>query len=234
MKDFVSKVTFGFLMAQLLPGAVVVFALTCLYQDLRAPNIAVGQLLLNCTQGWFHSSLATILFLFVATAIGMLIHGLNWTILALLEHKYECVRGDIPWHKLPLWLQIIVSPYAMLIEIWWLIVAPNLVCLIMDENVPRIRADEMPQFTFLQEFYLHFGQFYAHMAYAFLIAVLCSLICLIANVGWARLGVSVSLYFCTSVFFLLGRIQLGSLFEAETILKNKSSTDKATPTAAGQ
>lgn len=221
MKDFVSKVTFGFLMAQLLPGAVVVFAITCAMKvDLGKSDATLSQLLLHAGECWFKLTLTTIAFLFMAVAIGMLIHGFNWTVLAWLEHiqkekGWESVRGDLYWHTLPVWLQLIISPCVMIVEILWLLSAKKLVYVIMDENVSRIRPDKMQQFTFLQEFYLHFGQFYAHMAYAFLITTICSLIWCINNWGSASLGIVFFFYFFTSTFFLLGRIQLGSLFGAE-------------------
>lgn len=226
MKDFISKVTFGFLMAQLLPGAIVVFSFTCFFRDLCEPVSSLQNLLLNSGEFWFSSTLMTLIFLFISVSIGMLIHGWNWTVLAWLEYEaaekgYETVRGDLPYHKLCLFLQIIISPVVMIYEVLSLLTARPLTSLTMDENVARLPDNKMQQFTFLQDFYLHFGQFYAHMGYAFLIALPCCLICCIVNFDWARLVIVICLYFLTSEFFLLGRIQLGSLFEAESILREE-------------
>ena len=221
MKDFISKVTFGFIMAQLLPGAVVVFAITCASSAKTCGSEEpFGQVILNVGSAWFGDSFMAVSFLLISVAVGMCIHGLNWAILAWLEcvqekKGWQSLRGDLYWHKLPVWLQLLVSPFAMIIEVLWLLTARKLKYLIMDENVSRIDSDKMPQFIFLQEFYLYFGQFYAHMAYAFLITTICSLICCIRSFGLARSAIVILFYFFTSMFFLLGRIQLGSLFGAE-------------------
>lgn len=221
MKDFISKVTFGFIMAQLLPGAVVVFAITCASSsEARESEESFRQAILNVSFQWFGDSLKATCFLLISVAVGMCIHGLNWAILAWLEwvsdkKGWESVRGDLYWHKLPLWLQLIISPVAMIIEVIWLLVAGKLDYVIMRENVPRIDKDKMSQVTFLQDFYLDFGQFYAHMAYVLLTTTICSVICCIRSFELVRLAVAVFLYISTSVFFLLGRIQLGSLFGAE-------------------
>ena len=215
-------------MAQLLPGAVVVFAISCASNTkTHGSEEPFRQVILNVGSAWFEDSFKTVSFLLISVAVGMCIHGLNWAILAWLEFVqrkkgWRSLRGDLYWHKLPIWLQLLVSPFAMIIEVLWLFTAKKLMCLIMDENVSRIDSDKMPQFIFLQEFYLYFGQFYAHMAYAFLITTICSLICCIRSFGLACLAIVVLFYFCTSMFFLLGRIQLGSLFGAEEQLVKDS------------
>ena len=212
MKDFISKVTFGFFMAQLLPGAIVVFAINFVVK--AVPNettISLTTLLTNIGEGWFESPLGAVAFIFMAVAIGMIIHGLNWTVLAWLENKNslskpEPVRKSF-WHTIPLIFQVFISPLKMVIEILSLMTAPNIDSLILDENIPNIKEKHMPQFLFLQEFYLHFGQFYAHTAYSFLATVVCSIIWCIDKFTWSSLGITIGLYFLTSVFFLLGRIK---------------------------
>jgi len=227
MKDFISKVTFGFLMAQLFPGALVVFAITCaLSPDAYKSGESCRQIIMDVGSAWFVNNFKAASFLLVSIAIGMCIHGVNWAVLAWLEHVQEkkhwgTLRNELYWHKLPVWLQLLISPLAMIIEALWLLTAGNLDCLIMNENVSRINSNKMPQFTFLQDFYLYFGQFYAHMAYALLITTICIMICCIGNFGVSRLGIVVLSYFFTSIFFLLGRIQLGSLFWAEEQLLNE-------------
>jgi len=234
VKDFISKVTLGFLMAQLLPGAVVIFAITCSVKvELDEITITIPQLFLQAGESWFSSTFKTITFLFMAVATGLLIHGLNWTIWAWLENR-ACPRKSKPvresfWHKLPFLAQIFLGPLKMILEILYLLIAPNINQLTLDENAPNIKQEYMQQFLFLQEFYLYFGQFYAHMAYAMLITMFCSLICCIRNFSGGFCSLTVVLYFVTSIFFLLGRIQLSSLFKAEITLKEQS-----TPTAAGQ
>ena len=221
MKDFISKVTFGFLMAQLLPGAVVVFAITCAsMSNTYGTEKSFQQITTNVGSAWFEDSFKTVSFLLISIGVGMFIHGLNWSVLAWLEwiqrkKGWKSLRGDLYWHKLPILLQLIISPFVMIIEIIWLLTAKKLYHLIMYENAPRIDSGKFSQFIFLQEFYLHFGQFYSHMAYAFLITTICILTCCIRSFGADRLVICVLFYLLTSMFFLLGRIQLGSLFKAE-------------------
>jgi len=233
MKDFISKATFGFLMAQLLPGAVVVFAFTCLFSDSGSQPSGLGGLIVCTGEWWFESTFRTILFLFVATSIGMLVHALNWTVLAWLEHNYKSSRESF-WHKRFILLQVFLSPVKMLLEILWLLVAPDIDSLTMEENIHKIADNHMDQFSFLQDFYLYFGQFYAHTAYALLTTTVLSLVCQITRPGHTPFTLTIGLYFLTSLFFLLGRVQLGSLFKAERALSNKSSKGNQPTTVRGQ
>ena len=218
MKDFVSKVTFGFLMAQLLPGALAIFSISSLVAGWAQSDVCVSQMILKPADYWMDTPFKLILFLFTAAGSGMLIHGLNWTVLAWIEYKCpdkKCVRDTWLWHKKPFWFQLLLSPLQMVAEIAMMLFAPNLEVLTTHENVPHLDSAKMPQFTFLQEFYLHFFQFYAHMAYAFLVATFCTIISCIPHFNLSRLALLVGIYFSSSVFFLLGRIQSGSLFDAE-------------------
>jgi len=233
MKDFISKVTFGFFMAQFLPGAIVVFSVTCLclWSDVSCQTLSVREFLLKSGECWFNSTFGTIAFVFIAISTGMVIHGLNWAVLAWLEHKaneknLETIRGHLGWYKLCFALQLIIAPLAMMLEIVWLLTASKITYLMMDENVSKLPADKMEQFTFLQDFYLNFGQFYAHMAYAFLVGTVCGAISLFQDFSLRRIGLFIGLYLLTSIFYLLGQIQLGSLFEAENALcENKKSEE---------
>lgn len=141
MKDFISKVTFGFLMAQLLPGALVVASITCSLGLGHGRSIACLPQVLSCIENqWFKSAFSTVAFLFVAVAVGMLIHGLNWAILAWLENwghpdDPRPVR-ERPWHRWPIWRQLLVGSVVMAREVWTLISkAPDIEHLTMDENV---------------------------------------------------------------------------------------------------
>jgi len=234
MKDFISKVTFGFIMAQLLPGVVVVFAITyaaiggCKDED---QNLMIQ--LANVTALWFSSTFAMAAFGLTAVAIGMLIHGLNWAILAWLENQEDPghpkpVRTT-SWHKWHLWKQLISAPLIMIYEILHLLFkARNLDSLTMDENISHLKADQVTQFQFLQDFYLHFGQFFAHMAYAFLVALACFLICCIRSPSWSEGCIVFGVYLITGLFYLLGRIQLSSLFKGETTLRKYATKANTT------
>jgi len=226
MKDFISKVTFGFLMAQLLPGLIVVFALSCSILNYETTCNDYSALIDKVGEFWFNAPVRSVIFFFLAISIGMLIHGLNWTVLAWIEfcaaeEKVKTVRGDFLWHKFPVWQQFLISPVVMVIEVLWLFLSKGLLPLMMKENVVSICHDKIEQFTFLQEFYLHFGQFYAHAAYALLICTFCSLKYLSNQFTQRTVFVAFILYCITSIFFLLGRIQLGTLFDAEGKLVEK-------------
>lgn len=221
MKDFISRVTFGFLMAQLFPGALVIFGFTCFLSNCKCENRLFSKLIVGSGQCWLESTFHTLLFIFMATGIGMLIHGLNWTVLAWLESKYQNSRESF-WHEKRLFLQLLISPVKMLLEIGWLLWAPNVDSLTMEENIHKIPDEKMSHFSFLQDFYLHFAQFYAHTAYALLVTTILSLICNFMRFDLDQIIYSIALYSLTSLFFLLGRIQLGSLFKAERLLKEES------------
>lgn len=234
MKDFISKVTFGFLMAQLLPGAVVVFSVSCVVKvDSHCRTEAFLPVLKAVGEAWFTSTFTAIAFLFLATGTGMFLHGLNWAVLAWLENEgnirgYSSLR-DWPWHKWPLWLQLVASPFVMIYEVLHMVLlAPNIEKLTMEENAPEINDNRMGQFAYLQEFYLYFGQFYSHMAYAILISIpfwRSALRTAQLQPSLVRL-VGLVLYFLSSAFFLLGRIQLGTMFKAERTLRKMSLTDR--------
>lgn len=240
MKDLISKVTFGFLMAQLLPGAVVVIVFTCMIGSSGLESeVCLKQTLDRIENHWFRSTFTILAFLFVSVAVGMLIHGLNWTVLACIENKdgVENPKSarDTKYHKWPFWRQLLLSPSIMAYEVLVLVAkTPNIKRLTMDENISHIEADYVQQFQLLQDFYLYFGQFYAHMAYAFLVTFILAILCWFRDLSLGFLGVVLILYFLTAVFFLLGRVQLGSLFKAETALRKKSSNEDQPPPAAGQ
>lgn len=228
MKDFISKVTFGFLMAQLFPGAIVVFAVACVYTDKYCTyGSGFWRTMSEIGSRLFGDVFATVIIALLAVGVGMCIHGLNWAVLAWLEHVsdvkgWRTVRGDLWWHTWPIWLQLLLSPLFMVVEVAWLLGRAKLTDLLMQENALDVASDKMDQFNFLQDFYLHFGQFFAHMAYALLVATICAGTCLIVRWHASRVGLTALFYFSTSVLFLLGRIQLGSLFLAETVLVERS------------
>ena len=235
MKDFISKVTFGFLMAQLLPGAVVVTAFTCMIGSSGLESGACLKQILDCIENhWFCSTFTILGFLFVSVAVGMLIHGLNWTVLGYIENrdgvdKPKAVR-DTTFHQRPFLRQLVLAPFKMVHEIINVVFkTPNIEHLMMDENVSHLEAGLMQQFQFLEDFYLHFGQFYAHMAYAFLVTLVLAVICLFREGNRGFLVLAGIFYVLTAVCFLLGRIQLGSLFKASALPIRRLPRLLATP-----
>ena len=228
MKDFISKVTFGFLMAQLLPGALVVITFSCLTGgDALESCHCLKQILDKIENLWFRSTFTILSLLFISVAVGMLIHGLNWTVIAYIENKNDIKKPkpvrETKYHNWPIWKQLLVSPIIIVYEILALLVnAPNIENLTLDENIIKIKSESIQQFQFIQDFYLHFGQFYAHMAYALLFTFICIFRCLIKQPSWSSFGILIFVYFLTSIFFIMGRVQLGSLFKAENALKRNN------------
>ena len=217
-------------MAQLLPGAVVIIVLSCLSGNFEhESNTCLKQILCHIENFWFMSSFTIIAFLFVSVAVGMLIHGLNWTILAYLENRDNSKEPkpvrDTNYHKWKLFKQLLLSPFIMIYEIIILIIkTKNIGQLTMDENIGNIKSEYMEQFQFLQDFYLSFSQFYAHMGYAFLTTLFAALVYLLRKPSLGLLYSIICFYLLTGVFFLLGRIQLGTLFKSENVLREKSSS----------
>ncbi len=234
-KEVFSKFTFGFLMAQLFPGIVAVSALSLAVKATRSGE-AASDLWTFAGSAWeemFAKPAWIPAYLFLAVGTGMLIHGLNWTVLAWLEnHKNpdepRPVRETF-WHGRLVLFQLLLGPIKMVAEIAWLLVARGLKPLAMDENVPNVKPERMANFVFLQEFYLYFAQFYAHTAYALLFAMPCLTVTLFhAGWSWGSSFLLVVLYFATSLFFLVGRVQLNTLFKAERALSNQSETEGET------
>jgi len=221
MKEFLSKFTFGFVMAQLFPGVLLVVSITFALQAALGPRVSsVNELCVSACALWLGSLRGGVAFLVVSIAAGMLIHGINWMVLAWLENhseQHETYATISFGHKHRLWLQILFSPFKMLGELVWMIAAAHpLERLCMEENVPFIKPQYMSNFNFLQDMYLHFSQFYLHSAYALLFSLPAFIL------TWCYLGFTllraallVAIYFGASVFFIIGRVQTGSLWTAE-------------------
>ena len=272
VREFLSKFTFGFLMAQLVPGAVALLFITLAVgaSTHRSLPRTVSSVLENAVEPWFDvdccvtdgapqsqlpislgpgtprptpaTTVKAVVFFLLALAIGMLIHGTNWMVLAWLENhegRPGCNGWPEPtpvrfsfWHRWRVVLQLPVAPVKMLIELAWVLTAPGIVALAMDENAPRISKEQTDMFTFVQDFYLHFSQFYAHSAYAMLLGVPC-LILYHRSAGHYFLqalpGVA-GVYLLTSVFFIIGRVQYTSMCRAENkFLGNMPEPELAVP-----
>lgn len=226
MKDFVSKVTFGFLMAQLFPGATAVFATAFIFFTWETPQPdAITATADDVLRRWGASTSAQLLFLVaLCIAAGMFIHGLQWATLGSLERR---LGGDVyrtPWYQQPLWRQIVGGPVRILREFGEFVVLTSSVpAASMYESVTKIDCAFMQQFDFLEEFYLATGQFFLHTAYA-LMVVNVAIVSYFAAYGITgrRLILLAMAYLLTGLFFVLGRIQMCSLFDAERALASHS------------
>ena len=232
MKDLISKVTFGFLMAQLVPGAVAVFSLSFLWVTFTgAAPTAIVTAAQQVATVWTSSATGVIVFLAFSTGMGMAIHGLHWAVLGFLEEYYKDQETgklrrvcDTFWHDKPVGIQILLSPVKIWIEIGLLFWKGRRLCdIAVEENVCFIDKDNIDAFKWLEDFYLHFAQFYLHTSYA--ISFLC--VSLFISVLFGRglewsgisLGILVGTWLASGFFFVIGRIQFATLFRAENSIR---------------
>lgn len=232
MDQFLSRFTFGLLMAQIFPGSILLLSLTCPLLASRQSDIETMSKLFMLTGSlWFGSTKSTVVFFFLAGGLGMLIHGISWIVLAWLENhgggSVTPARQSF-WHTWHFGYQILVAPVKMMGEIFWVLGAPNLSKLAMSEVGARISPDDKPLYDFFQDFYLYFSQFYAHTAYALLFSIV-PLCWAWAMMGFTfrRLVLLILLYFTASIFFLIGRVQYASLGNTEKVLESRAA--KLTP-----
>lgn len=210
-------------MAQFVPGAIVTFSLGFLYVGLTSTNANSVVTIANDVLNTFNSSLSIQLIIIgICVGSGMLIHGIHWAVLGFLEthlwanHRLKPAAATF-WHDFPLILQIILGPVKICIEIFLLLFCSTSIKKVaIKENVPNINKDKMEAFQFVEDFYLHFSQFYAHTSYALLLSFLFfSAFVLQTGFSLKRIALMAFLYLTSGIFFILGRIQLQSLFKAE-------------------
>lgn len=236
MNDFVSRTTFGFVMSQLFPGAIAVFSISFAYQavEMNPPNAVIATAS-QILKGWNDAPVAHQLFLLgFCVGFGMFIHALNWAILGALEHQPHRVF-DSGFHRRTIAPQVLGAPVRAIFEIGVLLFKPKqLREARMKENASDIHQDFMRQFEFIQDFYLYSAQFFAHTTLALLVAF-SSVVIFIANYGLTgrRLTLLTIIYVAAGAFFVLGRIQLASLFNAEVELTERSETSLGTKSPLG-
>lgn len=234
MNDFVSKATFGFLMAQFIPGAIALYAVACAYnaafdESLRS-LFSIGTRTLEL---WSGTAAQQLFLIGLCTGAGMTLHGLHWAVLGYLEYSNSredrCgAVSESAWHQLPIAVQVLLGPAQILVEtVQFLLQAKSIEAPAIEENVTRVPAGKMPAFGFLQDFYLGFAQFYAHTAYALLLALPCIAVCLgYCGVSGRRLVFFLLTWVACGLFFVIGRIQLMALFKAEETLLSGTSEEE--------
>ena len=233
MKDFVTKATFGFAMAQLFPGAVGAFAVGFMYFVVETPQpnslLAAAR---NVLASWSDTSLARGLFLSgFCIGVGMFIHGLNWAVLGAMESKLKGAVFNSSFHARVIATQVISGPARVIFEVWCLLFMTRHVRdARMDENVVRIAPSFTPHHEFLQDFYLYSAQFFAHTTYSFLAALVAQGL-FVSGYGYTwRRGVMLALtYVMSGLFFVIGRIQFASLFNAEMALVERTRREWLLP-----
>ncbi|HEX5735269.1 MAG TPA: hypothetical protein VF131_20740 [Blastocatellia bacterium] len=241
MESFLSKFTLGFLMAQLFPGAVTILAFTCPFVAWRTDHYptTLVELFRTVADKWFVWPRSVILMLFISAGMGMVIHGIDWMVISMMQYKkndpspedVSVLRDSTPvhhfmYHKWYTGLQIIVLPVIMIIELFFLLTARDLGKLMQRENIPSIHPNHKQNFDFLQDFYLYFAQFYLHMGYAFLFSIFPLVSALIAISKRSGQPIYywpiIACYFGSSIFFLIGRVQIATLFNAERQIRERS------------
>jgi hypothetical protein len=228
MEQFLSRFTFGLLMAQVFPGGVFVLTVTGpLLAARRAPK-QMSELFWDTGNLWFSSTKSTVVFLFLAGGVGMFLHGISWIVMAWLENytgaAHKTPVRDSFWHQSRFGNQILIAPIKMLVELVWVTTAPNIDKLAMEESGTHISPQDKPLYDFFQDFCLYFAQFYAHTAYALLFSIPCLIwTWAIIGITWRRSLLIILVYFLTSIFFLISRVQFASLFKAENVLRQRAT-----------
>jgi hypothetical protein len=218
MKDLVSKATFGFLMAQLFPGAVLVLSLAFVLALIRGtPPNSLWQAFAAILDGWSSATAAAkLLLLGCCIGAGMAIHGVHWSVVGHVEHR-ERMLADSRWHRRRLAIQVLLAPVQIVVEVVALFRhVKDLSHARVEENAPYVNKDAFATFEFLEEFYLYSAQFFVHTAYA-LLGSFCSIVVFVLKQGTTerRLLMLLAVYLIAGLFFVLGRLQLNTLFAAE-------------------
>ena len=151
----------------------------------------------------------------------MLIHGLHWAALAYHGNAHIDVKVCYQQDALAVF-HVLLGPVMILGEIVALL-GLNVSQLRTRENVSGVGSSGMAAFNFLQEFYLHFSQFYAHTSYALFVCTVLSVF-LVCRFGiWEEAWyVPIILWVGMGIFYLIGRIQMYTLFVSERELCSAS------------
>lgn len=224
MKDVVSRIVSGFIMAQLFPGALLVFSLSILYFSLPPSNPAsLYQVANSVVTSLESASVLRNLALFgFVTGAGMFIHGLHRAVVgAVVQRSGSPFRSGA--YEGALWLQILIGPAVILREIFDLLFrTKGIRAASVSESIPPIEPALVAHVHRIQDLHLDLARFFLHTAYA-LIGTLGSLagFILVAGFTWRRLSLLLVLYLLTGVLFMLGRVQLDSLLTAEQELSGR-------------
>jgi len=153
----------------------------------------------------------------------LLIHGIQWATLGYLESKHQSVL-KLRWHNnVRLINQVLIGPIMIIWEILRLVFGAKTIKEVgIKENVTKIDDQKMAAFHFLQDFYLHFAQFYSHTSYALVICFISVLVFIIhAGFTYPRLAILIAIYLLCGLFYIIGRIQFQSLFKGESELVSR-------------
>jgi hypothetical protein len=238
-KEFAEKFTFGFIMAQLFPGLVAIVSITLVLSSIGGKEVSLLAAISCAVSIWTKTITSGLTLLFLSVCAGMAIHGLHWAVMGFMERydpvQKKCSVNNDPkpvaesfWHDLRMALQIILGPIKLCREIClFLFTKSSVSAVAIEENVVFISNDRMEQFHNIQDFYLHFAQFYAHTSYALLLFFLGLIVFTVGSGATGkRLLLMALVYVITGFFFLVSRIQFRAQFAAEFNLRQDAKSPR--------
>jgi len=111
MQDFISKVTFSFLMAQFVPGVIAIFSGSLLFTMFTEVNTHhLGDAVILTMDIWAGSTRRILIFIALSIGSGMAIHGLHWAVLGFLESYFSPkATYETFWHDKRVFIQILLG-----------------------------------------------------------------------------------------------------------------------------
>lgn len=217
MRDFISKMTFGLLMAELFPGALLLFALSFFYFSLP-PTVSPSlyQEVNVVIAAWETGSvLRSLVLLGLCFGAGLFIHGLQSAVAGALEARFGSA-ADSYWHDKPIWVQVIAGPVKIVREVIELLfLTKGVGAAATGAGVGTTDAAKIAGIEIAEDRYLHIGEFFVHTAYAIVFSfVALGTFMIFGGVSLRRLLLLVLIWLAAGLFFVLGRIQLQSMSRA--------------------
>ena len=156
---------------------------------------------------------------------GMIIHGVQWAVLSFFENRGVAVFKRKYHVDRSLASQVLCAPWIIVYELWKLFSTKTGIGeMALEDNICQVNDDSIPSYEALQEFYLNFAQFYAHMSYALLLLLLVTITHVVYHalsytpvpiIDIEGIAICLVVWLLCGVFFVIGRIQFVSLFKAE-------------------
>ncbi|HUO85577.1 MAG TPA: hypothetical protein VM534_10735 [Thermoanaerobaculia bacterium] len=224
MKDAASRFIAAFLMAQLFPGALLVFSLCFLYFSLPPTVPASLYQGVNIVLSvWDTGSLVrTFAILLILMGAGMSLQGLHRAVLGAVERRSGSL-AEAWWHSGPIWLQILVGPVQIVAEIFSLLFSTRgLREAAANDHAAAIESSRFTHLDELRAASLPIAEFFLHTSYALIGSCTALVVFMITGgVSIRRLLLLALLYLLTGLFFVLGRIEVQTFESAEEDLSSR-------------
>jgi hypothetical protein len=227
MNSLFSKLTFGFVMAQLFPGAILLLSISVAFRGVFMNSVVLRVCIEDAINYWTANTSRVVFGSCLSVGLGMAIHGLNWSVIGFMEGQksdgQEATIYKSFWHEKRVIIQILLGPIKMSMEILkFLWQGKELSKILLTENVNDVPKEKWDAFIFVQNFYLYFAQFYAHTSYALLfVLITLAEFTLLGHSKLDTLVLMAIVWIATGGSFIISRIQYGSLFTAEYELSGK-------------